>query len=413
MLMRPAPPAPRAGAPPRPPRRAPRGRAPAPPSAALERVLDDLGDAEERQPPLEERGDGDLVGGVEDARVGAAELPRPPGEREQRERLQVGCRELERQPGGEIELRHVGRRPLRIGERERDRHGHVRIAEVRERGAVAEADERVHDRARVDDDLDPLVRDAEEEVRLDQLEALVRERRRVDRDLRPHAPGRVRERVLDADVGELGARAAAERPARGGQDERVDGSRRRGPSRHWKSAECSESTGSSRPPPRSFAASASSPAATRLSLFASASVTPRSSAHSVAPTPAKPTTAFRTTSGSDALEQLGQVAADLRVRRRRARPRARVEVGRSRRESAELELGVPLDDLDRLPADRAGGAEQRDSLHGHSVPEAPYAKREDDVEARRRRRRAASRSGRACRRGRRAAGPSPSPAGRA
>ena len=72
------------------------------------------------------------------------------------------------------------------------------------------------------------------------------------------------------------------------------------PSRHWKSAECSESTGSSSPPPRSCAARASSPAATRLSLFASASVTPCSSDHSVARTPAKPTIAFRTTSGSDA-----------------------------------------------------------------------------------------------------------------
>ncbi len=74
----------------------------------------------------------------------------------------------------------------------------------------------------------------------------------------------------------------------------------RRPSRHWCSAECSESTGSSRPPPRSCAVRASSPAATRLSLFASASVTPCSSAQSVARTPAKPTIAFRTTSGSAA-----------------------------------------------------------------------------------------------------------------
>ena len=41
------------------------------------------------------------------------------------------------------------------------------------------------------------------------------------------------------------------------------------------------------------------PAATRLSLLASASVTPRSSAQSVAGSPAKPTTAFSTTSGED------------------------------------------------------------------------------------------------------------------
>src|SRR5581483_7296372 len=46
------------------------------------------------------------------------------------------------------------------------------------------------------------------------------------------------------------------------------------------------------------AASASSPAATRLSLFASASVTPCSSAHIVGARPANPTTALRTRSGS-------------------------------------------------------------------------------------------------------------------
>ena len=69
------------------------------------------------------------------------------------------------------------------------------------------------------------------------------------------------------------------------------------PRAHWNSAECSLSTGSSAPPPRARAPRARSPAATRLSLFASASVTPCSSAHIVAGRPAKPTVALRTTSG--------------------------------------------------------------------------------------------------------------------
>ena len=73
------------------------------------------------------------------------------------------------------------------------------------------------------------------------------------------------------------------------------------------------------------------------------------------------------------VEQLRQVAADLRVRDAVLRGE-RAEIGRARGKSAELELGVPLDDLDRLPADRAGGAEQRDSFHGDSVPYAPYEK---------------------------------------
>ena len=50
-----------------------------------ERLLDDVRDAEERQPPGEERGDGDLVGGVVGARVGAAALAGLAREREQRE----------------------------------------------------------------------------------------------------------------------------------------------------------------------------------------------------------------------------------------------------------------------------------------------------------------------------------------
>ena len=40
----------------------------------------------------------------------------------------------------------------------------------------------------MDDDLDPVVGNAEEEMRLDQLETLVGERGRVDGDLRPHVP---------------------------------------------------------------------------------------------------------------------------------------------------------------------------------------------------------------------------------
>ena len=93
---------------------------------------------------------------------------------------------------------------------------------MRERGAVAEADERMHDRRRLDRHLDAVVRDAEQVVRLDHLEPLVRERRRVHRDLRAHAPRRMRERLLGRDVLELGARAAAERAAGAGEDERVD-----------------------------------------------------------------------------------------------------------------------------------------------------------------------------------------------
>ena len=66
---------------------------------------------------------------------------------------------------------------------------------------------------------------AEEVVGLDDLEALVHEGRRVDRDLAAHRPGRVLEGVLDGDAGQLGARPAPERAARRRDGEPHDGAR--------------------------------------------------------------------------------------------------------------------------------------------------------------------------------------------
>ncbi len=91
--------------------------------------------------------------------------------------------------------RHVDRHPFGVVQGVGDRHPHVGIAEVGDRRAVVQRDQRVDQRLRVDDDLDPLVGDAEEVVRLDHLEALVHQRRRVDRDPAAHLPGRVGERV--------------------------------------------------------------------------------------------------------------------------------------------------------------------------------------------------------------------------
>src|SRR5256714_586201 len=65
--------------------------------------------------------------------------------------------------------------------------------------------------------------------------------------------------------------------------------------------------------------------------------------------------------GRGALEQLGEVAADLRERREP------VDRLRPRRGGDELELRMGLDDLERLPADRAGGPEERDPSHSVEV----------------------------------------------
>ena len=59
-------------------------------------------------------------------------------------------------------------------------------------------------------------------MRLDHLEALVHQRRRVDRDARAHAPGRMPQRLLGRHVREVGERSAAERPAAGRHDQRLD-----------------------------------------------------------------------------------------------------------------------------------------------------------------------------------------------
>ena len=69
----------------------------------LERLLDERGDIQEADSTLEERGDGDLVRGVERARIGAATPARLAREREQAERLEVGLEELQRsRPSGRV-----------------------------------------------------------------------------------------------------------------------------------------------------------------------------------------------------------------------------------------------------------------------------------------------------------------------
>ena len=59
-------------------------------------------------------------------------------------------------------------------------------------------------------------------VRLDQLEALVRQRRGVDRDLRAHGPGGMCERLIRRHPLQLLARPASKRTARRSEHQRVD-----------------------------------------------------------------------------------------------------------------------------------------------------------------------------------------------
>ena len=111
--------------------------------------------------PSEEGGDRDLVGGVEHAGRGSARLAASRARRRQGTSPRSGASKVSSPSGGEVELGHGDVGPLGEVQRVGDRHPHVGIAQVGERGAVVEVDQRVDDRLRVDDDVDALVGNAE------------------------------------------------------------------------------------------------------------------------------------------------------------------------------------------------------------------------------------------------------------
>src|SRR6185295_1615026 len=83
--------------------------------------------------------------------------------------------------------------------RQRIQYGkfHARNAQLRDHASVHELDERVDDALRMHNDLDPVIWNPEQKVRLDDLERLVRTRRAVDGDLAAHTPRRVAEGVFE------------------------------------------------------------------------------------------------------------------------------------------------------------------------------------------------------------------------
>ena len=280
---------------------------------------------------------------------------------------------------------------------------------MREQGSVAEADERMHDRGRLDRHLYPVVWHAEQIVRLDHLEPLVRERRGVHGDLRAHAPGRMRERLLGRDVLELGARAAAERAAGTGEDERVD-LLRLAPlealeERRVLAVDRQDPAAAPLPRGEGELAGGDEALLVREREVDAALERPERRVHSgEADDGVEDDVRLR------ALEQLGQVASDLLQRR--------VDVVERRRaggRGAELELrDAPR--RSRSP----GGRSSRSPRAARRVSPAKCTKSAPSGIRRRRRgsrrparRRAGRRSGRACRRGRPAAFPCPSPRGRA
>ena len=162
---------------------------------ALDGGLEQARDAGEVERPVEEAGDGDLVGGDQGGRRARPETAGLAGDAQGRETRLVGRSEVE--PAGGDEVGRRGRRwpAVGIGQRVLDRKSHVRGAQLGLEGAVHEPDGGVDDALRVDDHLDRVVVDIVQPVRLDDLQALVGERGGVDRDLGAHRPGRVAERL--------------------------------------------------------------------------------------------------------------------------------------------------------------------------------------------------------------------------
>src|SRR5690242_20470245 len=114
-----------------------------------------------------------LVGGVVHRRSTAARGTDLAGERDGREGRVVERVERPVLGGGPVDRRRRIGDAIGPAECERDGQSHVRRRDLREGRTVPELDHRVDDRLRVHHDLDGVVRDVEEQVRLDHLEALV------------------------------------------------------------------------------------------------------------------------------------------------------------------------------------------------------------------------------------------------
>src|SRR5690242_17317539 len=229
---------------------------------------------------------------------------------------------------------------------------------MRDGRAVAKAHESVHDRRRVDDDLDPAVRHAEEEVGLDHFQPLVRQRGRVDRDLRAHVPGRMSERIGRRHIRQLVTRAAAEWAAARGEDDRL----RLAGERALEERGVLAVDRDQRPSPALPRAERELPGGDETLLVRERE---RDAVLERPHRSRQPREAQRRVEDDvrlGALQKLGRVAAHLRERREA------VDRGRAGCGGHELERSVAGDDLDRLPPDRPSGTEKRDPRHGHSVP---------------------------------------------
>src|SRR3984957_4576023 len=121
-----------------------------------ERFCDKARDVAETNSLIEERRNGDFIGGVEGggrASAGAQRIDRQP---ERRKTLEVGAFKGQSAKRGKVRRSHPGSDPIWVGQTMRNRGPHVRRRHARDQGPVSEGDEPVHDRLRVHHDIKPV-----------------------------------------------------------------------------------------------------------------------------------------------------------------------------------------------------------------------------------------------------------------
>ena len=174
------------------------------------------------QPACKERLDRHFIGGAEPRRGGAADAPGLVREWQAAKSGSVGSLEVEAPQLGPLDTTERGGDSGRVRKCVADGQSHVGHRELGDGAAVGELDHRVHHALRVHDDLDDVIWGTEQLVRLDDFQTLVHQGAGVDGDLRTHLPGRVRQSLVDANVGQIRKSAATERATTRRQDDATD-----------------------------------------------------------------------------------------------------------------------------------------------------------------------------------------------
>ncbi len=185
----------------------------------IHRLRNHLRDVRESKPAFQKRRHRDLVGRVQHDRQAPLRFEGAVGQAQARKIVPRRLVKLEGFLLREIEKRH--RRVPAIGIREGvlNRQAHVGDAHLRDDRSVLQLDHRVHDRLRVNNDVDLRGGHAKQPMRLDHLQPLVHQCGRIDGDLRAHLPGRMLQRVGGGDPGQLAQRPAAKRAAGGSENQ--------------------------------------------------------------------------------------------------------------------------------------------------------------------------------------------------